>query len=62
MKRKKRYIFTIALLILLIIAFLTNPQKYEYIQFTEEAMGEPPNDSEFEVEHINFYIFFYTLQ
>ncbi|TMU87261.1 hypothetical protein FGG79_03790 [Bacillus sp. BHET2] len=49
---KKRYILTI---ILFGIAILTNPKKDEYIQFTEETIGEPAIDVE--VEQINFVIF-----
>lgn len=54
----KRWIL-IVLAIFLLAAIFTNPTKQDYIQFTEESMGEPiPEDADNTyIERINFVLF-----
>ncbi|WP_064092173.1 hypothetical protein [Rossellomorea aquimaris] len=55
-KDRHQYVLVFFLFILLFTAIITNPSKDDYIQFSEESIGQP-NPAGLEIERINFYFF-----
>ena len=56
MKIKKRYVAATLFFLLIIILFVTNPTKNDYLQFSEEQIGIP-TPTNVEIEKVNFYLF-----
>ncbi|WP_075618517.1 hypothetical protein [Paenisporosarcina indica] len=54
-KRKKRYIVSTILVLLIGVSIATNPTKKEYLQSTD--WNHIPTTPSFYIERINFYLF-----
>lgn len=53
---RKWYLIRI-LFSLIVVAVITNPSDKQYLEFSMELYGEPPQSVKIEVERINFLLF-----
>ncbi|WP_316568705.1 hypothetical protein [Neobacillus sp. YIM B06451] len=59
MKTRKRWVFGIVIMVVLIFLAFTNPNEKDYYNFIENEYGKSPEDRLYfsELERINFFVF-----